>query len=62
MDLRLPGVESQDGYVPKEEENHQIQNQHSSLNTYFWLLLAGKQGHCVGTEICAAHLPDRGEG
>lgn len=29
---------------------------------HFWFLPAGKQGHCVGTEICAAHLPDRGEG
>lgn len=60
--LSFPGVGSQDGYVPKEGENHQVQNQNSSLDTSFWFLPAGKQGHCVGTEIRAAHLPDRGEG
>lgn len=31
--LRLPWVGSQDGYVPKEGENQQIQNQNSSLDT-----------------------------
>lgn len=36
--LRLPCVGSQVGYVPKEGENHQVQNKNSSLNASGYFL------------------------
>lgn len=48
--------------ISLRRENQQIQDQNSPSDSYFWSLCAGKQGHCVGTKIRAAHLPNRSEG